>query len=105
MQGMEKAEMVEIKCFGVPDESIRNLTKDTVEIRHQETGVWSEYKILHDFEDCPVCGKSMHVLAIRGSTWIACCSQKCYDELDEKKRQLGGLSEAFEYFRKQRGLQ
>ena len=102
---MEKTEMIEIKCFGVPDEDIRNLTKDAVEIRHQKTRVWRRYEIVHSLEDCSVCGKPLHLLVIKGSTWLACCSKECGDKFAEKERQLGGLSEAFKYFREQRGIQ
>ena len=97
--------MIEVKCFGVPDGEIKNLTKDAVEIRHQETKIWREYQIVHSFEDCPVCGKSMHVLAIKGSTWLACCSKECGDKFAEMESRAGGLYEALRYFRKQRGVQ
>jgi hypothetical protein len=102
---MERSEPIEVKCFGVPDESIRNLTKHTVEIRHPETGVWRKYKIIHDFEDCPVCGKPIHVLAVSGSTWLALCSKKCEDKFAEMEPRLGGLYETLQYFRKERGIQ
>jgi len=101
---MQKTEPI-VKCFGVPDEKTRNLTRDKVEIFQPETNTWREYQIVHSFEDCPVCGKPMHVLAIKGSTWLACCSKECGDKLAEKERQLGGLTEAFAYFRKERGAQ
>jgi len=100
-----KPEPIEVKCFGVPAEDIRNLTKDSVELRHQQTRVWREYKICHSFEDCPVCGKAMHVLVVKGSTWLALCSKECEDKFAEKQRQLGGVFEAMEYFRKQRGIE
>ena len=101
---MQKTEPI-VKCFGVPDEKTRNLTRDKVEIFQPETKTWKEYQIVHSFENCPVCGKPMHVLAIKGSTWLACCSKECTDKFAEKERDLGGMSEAFAYFRKERGIQ
>jgi len=101
---MQRVEKV-IKCFGVPDEKTRNLTKSGVEIFQPETKTWKRYQIVHSFEGCSVCGTSMRVLAIKGSTLPAFCSKECTDKFAEKERDLGGTSEASEYFRKERGIQ
>ncbi len=100
---MGKTKPIEIKCFDVPDERIRNLTKDTVEILHPKIDIWLERKIVHCFEDCPVCGKSMHVIAIKGSIWLAFCSKECEDKFAEMEPKIGDFYETLRYFRKQRG--
>jgi len=42
----------------------------------------------------------MHVLAVEGTTWFACCSAECYKKVEEKAKELGGLHEALGYFRR-----
>jgi hypothetical protein len=39
-------------------------------------------------DKCTICGRLMLVRAIVGTTWLACCSEKCYEEWEkhESKR-------------------
>ena len=102
MSGME--EPVEVRCLGVQDDKVRNIEKrTTAEIFNDRRGVW-ERRILADYyDDCPVCGRLMRVLAIERTRWLTCCSKKCWKEFDKKAEELGELSEALEHFRKRGG--
>jgi hypothetical protein len=102
---MQKSEMIEVRCFDVPDEDIRNLTEDRVEIRNPKSKRWQEHQIVHSFEECPVCGKYMHVLAVKGTSWLAFCSKECGEKFAKMEPRVGGLYETLRYFRKERGVQ
>lgn len=67
----------------------------TILIRNNKMGgMWQPYGLVEYHDFCPVDGKLMHVYAIEGTTWIACCSTKCYDEwhIINKKKESGELS-------------
>ncbi|MBW2672642.1 MAG: hypothetical protein JRD89_04390 [Deltaproteobacteria bacterium] len=98
---LEKGEVVEVRCFGVPDDKVRNIrTRTTAEIFNDKLGIWQRVVLVDYYDDCPVCRRRMHVLAVEGTTWFACCSAECYKKVEEKAKELGGLHEALGYFRR-----
>jgi len=91
---------VEVMCFGVPRDRVRFVKG--VQIFNEKLRVWETYDLVEYYDNCPVCGKRMHVYAVKGTTWLACCSDECYQKLQKKREELGSLSAAFEYFKGQR---
>jgi len=47
---------------------------------------------------CPVCGTLIKCYYIPGTWWLACCSKKCYEEFDAKRKELGGVLKALGWF-------
>ena len=71
---------IEVNCLGSKDFKIGSKqTFIRVSIKRSDGG-WQDYDGM-EYEDlCPVCLKLMLVRAIRGSTWLACCSKECYEK-------------------------
>lgn len=75
---------VEINCCG----KFRNIRKSlTAEIYNEKTGQWYDTNIVEYRDVCPICGKLMLVRAVCGSTWLACCSEDCYNNYFEKRNE------------------
>jgi len=93
----DKENAILVRCFGVDDDKVRNIGAEkpvqlwrkgkfvtemtkTVEILNEKIGkgIWQNYPLVDYYDACPVCGKLMRVQAIRGTTWLACCSKDCY---------------------------
>jgi len=72
------SEAVEVKCFGIPEGKYRFVKG--IEIYNEKLGVWQTYTLVEYYDKCPVCGRLMHVYAIKGTTWLACCSPECYEK-------------------------
>jgi hypothetical protein len=49
---------------------------------------WQPEPMIEYLDKCTICGRLMLVRAIVGTTWLACCSEKCYEEWEkhESKR-------------------
>ena len=86
-------EVVEVRCFGVPDSKVRdvgavrplrsmrdgqNQLRKTVTIYNDKIKYWETCELVDYHDRCPVCDRMMHVMAVQGTTWIACCSRPCY---------------------------
>jgi hypothetical protein len=90
-------EVVEVMCFGVPRDKVKFVKGVT--IFNEKLGIWETYELVDYYDDCPVCGRRMHVYAVKGTTWLACCSSECTEKLLSKQKELGTLSAALKYFR------
>jgi hypothetical protein len=98
---MEK--LVEVNCFGVQEGKYiitdRKMLFSThypakpedfkeykvVLIYNDKLKTWEAHPMIEYIDKCPVCGRLMLVRAIAGTTWLACCSEKCYEEYLKKK--------------------
>jgi hypothetical protein len=83
---------VEVNCFGTKKYELGRLYVDSlatdevgklnglihVRVYNDKISHWMEEDAIQYPELCPVDGKFMLVRAIRGTTWIACCGEKCY---------------------------
>ena len=93
-EALEKGEEpVEIFCFGTEKfELIRDVgmqysygfrtrkSKHTVKIFNEKFGAWQRYPCNEYLDVCPICGRLMKVFYIPGTTYLACCSSRCYEE-------------------------
>jgi len=50
---------------------------------------WKAEPLVEYKSACPVCLKLMLVRAIAGTTWLACCSKKCYEKYDNYRKEKG----------------
>ena len=90
-----------IQCFGLPEDKIRNVGLvrsvavvqhhkfvtvrcKTVEAFNDEIGHWQVYGIVDYLDKCPICGKLIRVQAVKGTTYLACCSKECYEKYELK---------------------
>jgi len=101
-EALEKGEKpVEIFCFGTEKfKLIRDVgmpysygfrtrkSKHTVKIFNEKLGTWQRYPCNDYLDVCPVCGRLIHVYYIPGTTWLACCSDKCYEHYKEHEMNL-----------------
>lgn len=71
---------IEVNCFGLPKDKYEILgVKKVRQVRvfNEVMGYWQIVDAV-EYEDlCPICGTLMLVRAIRGSTWLALCSEEC----------------------------
>lgn len=75
---------IEVNCIGTDKYEI--LSKQVV-IRYfnEKLGIWQEHPGVEYRDICPICGRLMLVRAIKGTTWLALCSKKCYEKFDQLK--------------------
>ena len=85
-QALENKEKpVEVNCFGTSNYKI--IDSRYVRIRHED-GYWMTYEYVEYRDICPVCGRLMLVRAIRGTTWLALCSEECYKKFNELMKEV-----------------
>jgi hypothetical protein len=102
VRGMEKP--IEVNCLGVPKGKYKITDKKmvfswhypakpesfkeyrVVMIYNEKLGTWEPKPLIEYIDSCPICGKLMLVRAIAGTTWLACCSEKCYEEWDRRNK-------------------
>jgi len=56
---------------------------------NERLGTWVAWGYIEYYDVCPVCGKLMLVRAMVGTTWVACCSKKCYEKWFEWYKKWG----------------
>jgi len=110
-------EPMEVFVFGVPLERYRfhrgvsirynvgagwEKSKHMVEIWNEKTEMWQCHAVNEMVDRCPVCGTPMRCYYIPGTWWLACCSKGCYREFDAKRKELGDLFKALEWFAERR---
>jgi len=76
-------EPVEVDCFGTDKYKILG-KKVVVRVRiyNEKLGIWEDRMAVEYYDVCPVCGRLMLVRALEGTTYLACCSEECYEEFD-----------------------
>ena len=74
-----KEKPVEVNCFGTNNYKI--IDSHRVRVQHDD-GHWLTYEYVEYQDICPVCGRLMLVRAIKGTTWLALCSEECYRKFD-----------------------
>ncbi len=93
-EALEKGEEpVEIFCFGTDKfELIRGVgmmysygfrtrrSNHTVKVFNEKLGTWQRYPCNDYLDVCPVCGRLLRVYYIPGTTYLACCSEECYEK-------------------------
>jgi len=79
-----REEAIEVNCFGTKQYKIRHGL--VVELFNEKLGIWQEYPGVEHNEICPVCGRVMLVRAIKGTTYLACCSKECYKKYLEWRK-------------------
>ena len=57
----------------------RPVPKPGVRLWNPKMRRWEDWAYVDYFEPCPVDKMPMRVFAVRGSSWLACCSESCYD--------------------------
>jgi len=75
-----KEKPVEVNCFGTNNYKI--IDSHHVKVQ-QSSGHWLTYEYVEYQDICPVCGRLMLVRAIRGTTWLALCSEECYRKFNK----------------------
>ena len=85
-QALESGEKpVEVNCFGSHNYKII----DSHHVKIQDKyGYWLTYEYVEYQDICPVCGRLMLVRAIRGTTWLALCSEECYRKFDKLMKEV-----------------
>lgn len=71
-----------INCFGT--EKFEVLGRQLiVKIFNDKVERWEEHIGVEYHDVCAICGTFMLVRAIKGTSWLALCSQKCYEKYKE----------------------
>lgn len=76
---------IEINCLGSKNFKIGSKQTFISITIYDENGHGTKYDGIEYEDACPVCLKLMLVRAIRGSSWLACCSDECYQKYKEWK--------------------
>jgi hypothetical protein len=97
-----KDKPIEVNCLGVPEEKYIITDKTMlfswhypakpecfkeyriILIYNDKLETWEPKPLIEYLDNCPICGKLILVRSIAGTTWIACCSEKCYKKWKEK---------------------
>jgi len=79
-------EPTKVYCFGTNQfRIIKGKESAYVKIYNPKLKYWMDYP-LHDYiDECPTCGKPIHIFYIPGTTYLACCSKECYEEYDKRE--------------------
>lgn len=77
---------VEVNCFGTRNYKIIDSQHVKIQL---DDGHWLTYEYVEYKDLCPVCGRLMLVRAIKGTTWLALCSDECYRKFDELMKKTG----------------
>ncbi len=89
----ENVQSIEVNCFGLQEDHYEILEKVTVHkvrIFNEKVGQWQIVDMI-EYEDlCGICGSLMLVRAIKGSTWLAFCSKKCWEKFDQLRKEDSG---------------
>jgi len=87
-EAMERGEKpVEVNCFGDMRYELVGYAP-IVRIYNEKMGRWEDHIGVEYRDICPVCGRLMLVRAIKGTTWLALCSEECYRKFDELRRKM-----------------
>jgi len=89
-------EIVEVPCFGTPTYELSGPRgRRIARVWNEKIGKWQllsypgRPKLTEYFDLCPVCHTPMFVTAIKGSTYLACCSERCYEAWFRKEEEGG----------------
>jgi hypothetical protein len=68
--------------YNVLEHTFKSKNEGEVEVWNEKVERWETLKLGWYYDICPQCGTLMRVFYIPGTTWIAACSKKCYEEID-----------------------
>jgi len=88
---IKKNKEIPQECNCIPAKDYKISKGLTISVKNEKLGgIWIDHVGIEHMDLCPVCGTLLLVRAIKGTTYLACCSKKCYDKY-------------FEYIKKKEG--
>lgn len=77
-------EAVVVTVFGTDKfEMLGERTIIRTKIFNDKINQWQHHDCRFYYSICSICGKLMKVVFIPGTSWLAACSRKCYEEMDK----------------------
>lgn len=78
----------EVNCFGTEKFKIAG-KRVIIEVFNDKLNIWQRHIGIEYTDICAICGTFMLVRAIEGTTWVALCSEGCYQKFSELKKEVG----------------